>query len=467
VSVSACLCQDGFFDNGNNTCQQCTSGKYKGVAANHTEDLELCQLCPANTTSKAQSARIEDCVCIPGHSGPNGGPCVACEVGKYKAINGSSSCIDCPLDTWADKTNMTECKSCQEFLKSPGGATESTGQNTSESCFCRPGYITNGTTYCSACVPGKYSLVKNLAECTACLQRTYTDPALFPWNLTTDCRACKLCNTSTNAAFTDHYDAARGGLGCGESSVEVCTQCPSASSLFLPTTESQRNFGVRSCLCDVHFYGIIGTACAACPSNQVRPDFINSNTTLADCLCAPGFKPDPAAANLCRQCPIGTYEPDFGDHNCSVCPDTFTTQFTGNSKFFDCVCRPGYVLSTEQVCVICPENSYKVGFNLNTVCNACTANSFGAAGGTGPMECSCSASFEANPHLCVHCNAGEYKNESTKIGISNELFVASQTINLARACSGGPCPTYSTGAYVYWLFITERNGNILWKVRVV
>ena len=42
---------------------------------------------------------------------------------------------------------------------------------------------------------------------------------------------CKVCNTSANPAFTDHYDAARGGLGCGEASVEVCTQCPSLSSL--------------------------------------------------------------------------------------------------------------------------------------------------------------------------------------------------------------------------------------------
>jgi hypothetical protein len=63
------------------------------------------------------------------------------------------------------------------------------------------------------------------------------------------------------------------------------------------------------------------------------------------------------------------------------------------------------------------------------------------------MECSCSVSFEANPLLCALCKAGKYKNESTKIGISNELFVASQTINLARACSGGPCPTLANG---YW-----------------
>jgi len=447
VSILACLCQGGFFDNGNHTCQACVRNQYKETASNNSQDLEFCKTCPDNTVSKVSSPNILDCVCLPGYTGPNGGPCVQCPLGKYKGSNGTSSCIDCPLHTWADETNMTACKSCKELLKSTGGETESTAQNSSESCFCRPGYITNGTNgtngtrSCAPCAPGNYSLVKNLAECTACPQHTYTDPVLFPWDLTSDCRVCKLCNASTNVAFTDHYDAARGGVGCGEASVEVCTQCPSGSSLFLPTNESQRNFGVRSCVCDVHFYGIVGTACVACPSNQVRPFFIYANSSLQDCLCAPGFEPDPAAANLCRQCPIGTYKPELGDHNCSVCPETFTTEVTGNSQFSACVCRPGYALSADQVCVICPENTQKSGFNMLQNCTACTSNSFGAAGGTGPMECSCSASFEANPLSCTLCKAGKYKNESTKIAISNELFVASQTINLARACSGGNCPT--------------------------
>ena len=115
-------------------------------------------------------------------------------------------------------------------------------------------------------------------------------------------------NHTTKPAFTDHYDAAHVGVGCGLDQATNCQPCPAASSLFLPTTESQRNKGVESCVCDAHFFGAKGTACAACPSNQIRPDFIDAATTLADCLCAPGFEPDPGAVNLCRQCPICTYK---------------------------------------------------------------------------------------------------------------------------------------------------------------
>jgi hypothetical protein len=85
-----------------------------------------------------QNGRVEDCVCLPGYSGPDDdafdcGPCVACEVGKYKASNGSSSCVDCPLHTWGDNIGLTECKSCQSFLQSAVGATENVAQTTSES----------------------------------------------------------------------------------------------------------------------------------------------------------------------------------------------------------------------------------------------------------------------------------------------------------------------------------------------
>jgi hypothetical protein len=438
-SQDLCICNLGYFlnnaSNSGSGCRGCDAGMYR---TNNS-----CHNCPVASTSKVGSARIEDCICIPGYSGPNGGPCVACDVGKYKAINGSSSCIDCPLHTWTDETNMTVCKSCKEFLKSPGGETESTAQNTSESCFCRPGYInngTNGTRSCAPCDPGNYSLDKNLAECTACPQHTYTDPALFPWDLTSDCRVCKLCNTSTNAAFTDHYDAARGGLGCGEASVEVCTQCPLLSSLFRRTKESDRNFGVRSCVCDENSYGLVGSACTACPAGQVRPDFLNANTTLADCLCAAGFEPDPAAANLCRQCPIGKYKPELGDHNCTVCPDTFTTEITGNSNFASCVCRPGYALSADQLCVICPENTYKVGFNMNTTCPLCPSNSLVAAGAVSHSDCTCVVGFEPYNNVCNLCPTGKYGNISINIGIAMSALASAGYQNLARACSSGACP---------------------------
>ena len=328
----------------------------------------------------------------------------------------SDNCIGCPANTFKDfdglPTSGIGCSPCQ-----PNSVSHSASVNQSQ-CNCSAGFFKNGSFTCPSCAGGYYSLTQDVPECTKCPEHTFTDPALHPWDKASDCRVCKLCNTSTNAAFTDHYDAARGGLGCGEASVEVCTACPAASSLFLPTTASQRNFGVRSCVCDKDFYGVVGTACTACPVGQVRPDFINADTTLVDCLCATGYEPEPNVTNLCRKCPIGTYKPEVGDHSCTVCPDTFTTEVTGNANFSACVCQPGRVFDGNQ-CGICPENTYKATYDLAIMCITCEQNSLGGAGGTGPLHCSCVPGAFPNVisktavPACQKCLPGQYREGFT------------------------------------------------------
>ena len=355
--------------------------------------------------------------------------------GEVPGSCSAQMCRACPANTFKSYTGMSkDCTSCQSGGLSPIASIDQS------QCTCGAGYFRQSNVSCPSCAGGYYSLTHDVPECTKCPEHTFTDPALHPWDKASDCRVCKLCNTSTNAAFTDHYDAAREGLGCGEASVEVCTQCPSLSSLFRRTTESDRNFGVRSCVCDENSYGLVGTACTACPVGQNRTGFIYDNTTLRDCECIPGFEPDPAAANLCRQCPIGKYKPELGDHNCTVCPDTFTTEITGNSNFASCVCRPGYALSADQLCVICPENTYKVGFNMNTTCPLCPSNSLVAAGAVSHSDCTCVVGFEPYNNVCNLCPTGKYGNISINIGIAMSALASAGYQNLARACSSGACP---------------------------
>ena len=44
----------------------------------------------------AASDATEDCACIAGYTGPNGGTCTACEEGKYKDSPGPAACSTCP-----------------------------------------------------------------------------------------------------------------------------------------------------------------------------------------------------------------------------------------------------------------------------------------------------------------------------------------------------------------------------------
>ena len=44
----------------------------------------------------AASDATEDCACIAGYTGPNGGTCTACEEGKFKDSPGPAACSTCP-----------------------------------------------------------------------------------------------------------------------------------------------------------------------------------------------------------------------------------------------------------------------------------------------------------------------------------------------------------------------------------
>ncbi len=44
------------------------------------------------------SDSMEDCKCVSGYTGSDGGTCEACVAGKYKNGIGSVTCIDCRAD---------------------------------------------------------------------------------------------------------------------------------------------------------------------------------------------------------------------------------------------------------------------------------------------------------------------------------------------------------------------------------
>jgi hypothetical protein len=95
-----------------------------------------CQACPLYTNSPAASTGIQSCVCNAGYSGPDGGTCLACAAGKYKAATGSAACTDCAAGTHSASTGATTgstCSACPELSSSVAGSTNSA------SCQCVTG----------------------------------------------------------------------------------------------------------------------------------------------------------------------------------------------------------------------------------------------------------------------------------------------------------------------------------------
>ena len=92
-------------------------------------------------------------VCPPGSFGPHGGPCEACEEGKFKATPGTDPCVNqCPPNT-----------------------NSASGSDAVTDCVCNAGYTADADGQeCTACPAGSFKEEKGATECDACEAGTYS-----------------------------------------------------------------------------------------------------------------------------------------------------------------------------------------------------------------------------------------------------------------------------------------------------
>jgi hypothetical protein len=91
------------------SCLNCPPGTF--VETPRNQALSDCIGCPTNSTSFAGSSLSIHCTCVVGYTGPDGGPCVACEAGKYKASTGSANCTVCEAGRYSF-TSAGACSKC-------------------------------------------------------------------------------------------------------------------------------------------------------------------------------------------------------------------------------------------------------------------------------------------------------------------------------------------------------------------
>ena len=146
------LCVAGTFkvDPGNALCTNCLANQYSSVTGAISNP---CQPCQSNSASLPVSDAREDCICNAGSSGPNGGSCALCGVGKYKIEPGEAVCSMCASGTYSTSVGAVGndvCSSCPDRSNSPEGSDENID------CTCNRGATgMNGGT-CTMCVAGKF-----------------------------------------------------------------------------------------------------------------------------------------------------------------------------------------------------------------------------------------------------------------------------------------------------------------------
>jgi hypothetical protein len=348
-------------------CRPCAAGThgimYGGLAS--------CRNCPpGSSTSTTGSANINDCTCLPGFTGPDGGMCVQCAPGKYKESPGTVTCNSCPENqdtlssasesgaaclckpgftgaggnggscqacasgTYKDTVGSAPCMSCPSVSNSLSGSVNA------EDCLCNAGYT--GLQTCVACETGKYKETIGSQDCLPCPALSNTvnsgsaslEECVCDVGLILNGRVCQQCpvgqyyNAVTTSCTTCSPCEAGYRRGCELNSPGTCEVCPAGKYL------SQ-------------------SACYECPANSFSSA---GSTGASQCKCNPGFTGQDGGP--CQQCHTGKYKAASGSGGCNQCPEHSTTLF-GNTAVSDCLCLPGYAFGDEKPCSACMTGKYK------------------------------------------------------------------------------------------------------------
>jgi len=139
---TSCQCNAGYTGQDmHGPCVSCDMGKFKD-----TKGSELCTFCsPDSNAVTAGSVFRTSCECNAGFTGNNGGMCTMCASGKYKRDGGPTPCTSCP-----------------------SGTVSALGSTELVQCICDCGYTGPAGLACTACAAGTYKDFAGAGVCTAC-----------------------------------------------------------------------------------------------------------------------------------------------------------------------------------------------------------------------------------------------------------------------------------------------------------
>lgn len=459
VSASNCSCNAGFafaLAGGSPACVACEAGTYKAVVSNgvacapcngalysDVAAASACAACPANSTGDFFNDAVSDCQCDAGFTGLNGGPCVQCELGKYKTQRGTASCGDCGAAAFwppgADPA-VFACEACPQH-----SARASDLVSGVLGCVCDAGYRRTADATCSLCPEGFY-----------CPQQHVQ--VLCPAH-------------STAAAGSSSLEACQclAGFHGGNGSCAACPVnafCPPNSAAPAPCPANSTTLGqaartnVSACVCRAGFYrdGDTCNVCGrdsfcfgdrqlACPANSSAPPGVDD---VLDCVCDDGLRMLPAASSVGAECV-----------SCGatlICRGG-TVQTCAAGAFdanFRCVCTAGSYCPGEPAaeptscvggaCRSCPLDHWCADNALTS----CAANEYAPANSSLHSQCRCLDGFYRD-HLgaCLECPLHHVCRNETRRPVAEFdpglRTLATRTVFLAQAvCASGLFRTAKT-----------------------
>lgn len=384
-----CKCNAGYFGADGAFCSMCSQGTYK-LAASYSPASSTCTNCAAdtyqplngatlasaclscalNSQSPAATADSTSCQCNAGYSGPNGGACTACYMGRYKSLPGPQACTLCANATYSSVTAATTYSTC---LTCPGNSSSNMGSAARSDCHCAFGFST-------------LRLGQSTSACQQCTTGTFNDIL--------DAEACSKCTAGK-------YSSAFGATG-----TETCLTCPSSTfslegqpqcDLCPGNSTSPANSGVNTaCQCNPGFFGANGQTCQTCAAGTWKS--LWGPSACIDCV-TDTYSPYVARISPCLGCPVHSQSlsrsDGLDDCKCSVGwtstvanTDGATCVACAAGKFKDAI---GYA-----VCSDCAADTYvdTTTSTSSAACIPCFSNSKSSAGSSSLEQCQCVGGFE-------------------------------------------------------------------------
>ena len=193
---------------------------------------------PRNTQNKTQRTALPS-------------PAELCGTDKYKNVEGSALCQDCPVGSFGPVTGGTDsqCQAC--------GTSENATTVGSVACVCIPGFTRNGVV-CQACPSGTAKSGHGDAECTQCNANGAVN-----YVVNTNRTQCECSQGHTGA------DCVQCAAGTYKESTgaDACSNCLAHRSI-------RGSIGAAACQCDLGFGG--SDVWCVCPERTNRrqvPDY--------------------------------------------------------------------------------------------------------------------------------------------------------------------------------------------------
>jgi len=436
-----------------------------------------CEAChETRNTADRGSVLAGQCLCRGGWEHvPGAGACRACTPGHAKGDLGDYDCSACPIGTFAEEHNETECDRCDTH--SPTHDANTTVAIASDSvldCTCEQGYY------------GETAAATGLEQCVPCVLGSFKDaPGLH---------ACDFCGTTISGSLQFHNSYGHGAAGAVDHG--HCLPCPPNSgqehALVGPAAPMQSE---ADCLCMPGFDLFSAAGCLGCGPHLVRLGFgpgtcaycaaghafITAFQPCQQCILAsagPGpvhvervinrldpelpwaTSPDDCACDLgyarqhdqCHACPLGTFRSKSTDPECSpcaldffqnttastachACPPHSFTRSTGTTSVRLCVCLAGYEWDEEERmcvacmpgyagysdgarCEACPDRFFSAA-PAQTQCDACGAHEFSLLPRDSAFTCACDPGFgsvvgDVADAVCSGCQHGSFSAGGTE-----------------------------------------------------